>query len=241
MVNRRGGIGFVIAMLLIVCVVVIVGVFVYINGNDEKVKPAELNTSMNVSLFNVSVGSNALLEIKFSLRNSTDVLANGLLFPNAIEFYRGGVPNQSLVWLSAWSGEYYWNESVCNITRNDFPCRVSLKRKSLGYTVDFNGSDLVVDLNGTGVLQSPIICVTEKPNVLNAILQLNITPTPANLKKDVDYCYVVGRDIRSRTVFYVDVHKNSFYNVTLPLVFMVRDYERSGFANVGDKSAGANV
>jgi hypothetical protein len=241
MVNKRGGIGFVIVILLLVLAVVVIGVVVYVGGNKEPVKPTELNTTMNVSMFNITVSANALLKVDYSLRNSTNYLLNGLLFPNAIEFYGGGVPNQSLVWLSAWSDDYYWNESVCNVTRNDFPCRVGLKRKSLNYTIVFNGSDIVVDTNGTGVLQSPILCVIEHANVLNAIISLNSSPVPVDLVKHVDYCYSVGEDIRNVSVFHVDVHKNPFFNVSLPLAFTLRDFERSGFHNVGDKSSEAVV
>jgi hypothetical protein len=242
-VSRRGGVGFVIFLLLLVCVLAVVFVVIYIAGNEEPVRPEGLNASLNVSLLNVSVGSNALSKVGFVLRNETHVFVKGDLFAFALEFFRGGVSNQSFVWLSASSSEYYWNESVCNISYNNFPCRVGLKKKALGYQVFFNGSVLVIDTNESGaVLQAPILfCVTEQANVINVLMDLSTVPVPSDLRKGVDFCYKFEYDIRGRVLFGVDVHKNPFLNDTRVLVFTIRDFEKNGFFNVGDRSVGCLV
>lgn len=239
MIDRRGGVGLVVFVLLCLCLIVVVFVVILIKGNDEVRVPSGENVS--VVFFNVSVGSNAVGRVDYVLRNESSVFVRGSLFSGVLEFYRGGVPNGSNVYLSAWSDSYYWNEVVCNVSFNDFPCNVSLKLKASNYSVGFNGSVLVLDTGGFGVLQSPLICVSERANVKNVILNLNSAPVPVDLKKSFDFCYKIERDVIGRREFLVDVHKNEFYNVSDVLVFLVRDYEKDSFKNVGDERVGLIV
>jgi hypothetical protein len=239
MMNRRGGVGFLVFILLLVLLVVVVFVIIFLKGVDE---PEVVSVNVTGVLFNVSILSDADGRVDYVLRNESGVLLRGGLFPDVLEFYRGGVLNGSLVWLSASSDNFYWNEVVCNVSFENFPCNVSLKRKALGYSVVFNGSELVVDTNEVGaVLQNPIICISEKANVQNVILNLDTVPVPSDLKKSYDFCYKVGQDIIGRRVFSVDVHKNEFYNVSDVLVVLVRDYEKSSFQNIGDRQTGIIV
>jgi hypothetical protein len=72
-------------------------------------------------------------------------------------------------------------------------------------------------------------------------MSLPSAPVPADLKKNADFCYKVEQDIRGRRVFNADVHKNPFVNDTRILFVTVRDFEKQGFSNVGDRQAGVLV
>jgi hypothetical protein len=239
--NRRGQMGFFIFILFMILAIAVVLVIIFISGRDEPLQQPELNITVNKTYYNITVSSNANTKIEYVLSNSTAILVNGMLFPNMIEDYKLGIEANTTVLLEGFSGEYYYNSTICNITYNKFPCRVNLKPKALDYVVTLYNDSVVIDPKG-GIIQAPVLlCWIERANVLNVRMNLNITKTPLDQTKFVDFCYIIPDDIKIRKSYRIDVRKNEFNNVTDLLKVRVRDYEKSGYPNIGDKDAGVLI
>ena len=235
--SSRGQVGIVIFILVVVLVIAIILLIIYLNGRDEP-SPRVENSSLNKTFFNITVGTNAKLLVNYQLANDTTVLLKGLLFANTQEDYKVGVEANTTVKLSAWSGDYYWNQTTCNISKNNFPCRVGLKLKALDFTVVLTNSSLVIDpLNRT--IQAPVlVCFRETAHFANVILSLPLqTRVPPDLKATFDFCYLVERDITRRVSYPIDIHYNPFVPEPSSLSVLVRDSEQTGFARIGDKNA----
>lgn len=234
--SRRGQLGIVIFILVVVLILAIVLLIIFLNGKDE-VRP-EQNATVNKTYYNISVAVNASSLVTYELANDTDVLLRGQLFPDAVEEYRVGVEANTTVKLSAWSENYYWNSSTCNITYNDFPCRVGLKQKAVGYEVNLSRSALVIDPKNL-TLQGPVlICWSEHGGRFrNVLMVLPPTQKPQDLARCHDFCFVVQKDITRRMEYLVDIHFNDLVPEPNNLSVLVRDFEIQGKQNVGDRNA----
>lgn len=170
------------------------------------------------------------------------VYVKGLFFPDKLEFYRGGVPENSTVLLEGYSDYYYFNSTICNISRELFPCRLSLNRKAVDYSLNLNATSLVINITG-GILQHPIICVAYPYLISNMFLR-NLTETdiPKNLHWQYDSCYV-SKDISNITILDIDIHRNPFseYYISMPISVLCRDWEVEGYEPVGDRIIYKNI
>lgn len=229
--------GIIIFILVMVLVIAVILLVIYLNGRDEPKPLVPENVSVNKTYYNITVATSAKLLVNYQLANDSTVLLKGLLFPNTQEEYKVGIEANTTVKLSAWSGDYYWNSVTCNITRNDFPCKVGLKLKALDYDVVLTNSSLVIDPKNKTIQGPVLICFSEKAHVTNVIVPLPMTATPTNLKKLVDFCYSVAGDLTRRVVYPVEIHYNEFVPEPNNLTVTVRDREQSGFSPIGDKQA----
>lgn len=234
----KGGVVVWVFLLFVLLAVAVIMLVIFLHGKSEP-ELVLLNVSGNVSYFNITVSSNALSSVDYVLYNDSALLVSGVLFPNFFEEFHG-VPENSSVNLSGWSGEYYFNSTSCNITRNKMDCRLGLKLKANDYLLSLSSSDVVVDA-GNGSIQSPIICFDEETNVVNVLMDLSYAPIPQEWVKQVDFCYSVGHDITGRMVFPIVVKKNPFRNETDVLKILVLDYEVTGHNAIGNRSAGVLV
>lgn len=169
--------------------------------------------------------------------------ASGLFFPDKFEFYRGGVAENSTVLLEGFSDLYYYNSSICNVSRELFPCKVSLLEKAVDYSVNFDKNNLLINVSD-GFVQKPIICVAYPFSVSNIYVgNLSSIPVPSDLHWRYDYCFNVSRDLSKFTSFKLDIHRQEFANfsVVLPVSFLVRDFELSGYKNIGDRVVAHNI
>ena len=169
--------------------------------------------------------------------------ASGLFFPDKFEFYRGGVAENSTILLEAWSDLYYYNSSICNISKELYPCKLSLLEKAVDYSVNFNASSLIINISD-GYVQKPIICTAFSYNVANVYVgNLSGVDVPKNFHWIEDECYAVGYDLSNTTFFSLDFRRHEFSNfsVVLPLSFVVRDFEIDGKSNIGDRSIFHNI
>lgn len=233
---RRGQIGIIVFILVVVLAIAIILLIIFLNGKDEP-RPVVENATVNKTYYNITVRVNASFLVSYQLENGSGaVLLKGQLFPNAIEEYNVGVEANTTVKLSAWSREYYWNQTVCNITENDYSCGVRLKQKALAYKISLSNSSLIIDPRNL-TLQAPIlICWSERANVANVVMSLPLQlKVPKDLKVTYDFCYVVVDDITKRKSWEVEIHKNPFLNTTNLLKLLIRDYEVDGHENIADR------
>ena len=241
-VDKVGGLGFAIFLVLCLLAIVVVVLFVFLYGKPE-VKKVDVNVSANVSFFNITVSSNALDKVSYELTNVSYVLVDGLLFPSLVEEFKGGVAENSSVFLSAWGDLYYFNKTECNVSKEMFGCVVNQKRKAARYTVNLSRSELVIDTHGDGVVQSPVkVCFTERSNVANVLMDLPSASKPLGFEKLVDFCYSIDSDISGVIYLPIDVHKNEFNNVTDLLKVLVFDFENTDYGSaIGVREAAVLV
>jgi hypothetical protein len=240
-VKKKGQFAFIIFILCLVLLMVVVMVVILIKGKEEPIKQDTIPINVTKTYFNITIQSNARLQIFYTLSNETEVLVKGILFPDRIENYDRGIEANTSVILEGYSDEYYYGKKICKVTKNDFVCRVDLVAKAVGYTVFLSNESVVIEpFNLT--LQSPVlVCFTERANVANVRVNLDLTATPDDLKSKVDFCYRIPFDVVNTTVVPIEIRRNPFVNDTDLLLVLVRDFERVGFKNVGDRGAGLLV
>ena len=239
--NRRGGLGMIIFIACIVLLVAIILLVILLHGKEEPKKLAPSNVTVNKTFYNMTIGSNALTNVFYVLQNSSNVLVQGTLFPNALEGYNGGVPANTTVKLSAWSDKYYYYQVTCNITKEKFPCQIGLKEKALNYSLNLTTTALTIEPYEK-IIQAPItVCFTESQNIANVLVSLPDVQKPQDLRWVTDLCFLIKQDIVTRMVYPLTLHLNQIYNSSGNLSVLVRDHEQDGYANIGDKNATAVV
>jgi hypothetical protein len=162
----------------------------------------------------------------------------GLVFPDKVEFYRRGVVANSTVLLEGFSDSYYFNSTICNISRELYPCKLSLLKKAVDYSVYFNRSLLTINISD-GSIQKPQICVAWNYCVSNVILNLSSINLPVDLLKNWSYdeCFNVSHDLSNTTYFPVVIHRNEFVNCSYNISVLVRDFELKPYSPIGDRTA----
>jgi hypothetical protein len=162
---------------------------------------------------------------------------SGLFFPDKVEFYRGGVVANSTILLEAFSDAYYFNSTVCNISRELFSCKLSLLKKANDYTLSFNESFLFVNFTD-GFLQKPLICESHDFCLWSIVVgNLSSVKVPDDLHWKFDTCFNVSRDLSNFTIFPLIFHRSEFVNCSSNVSFLLRDFEIVGHQNVGDAIA----
>lgn len=164
------------------------------------------------------------------------VLVKGLFFPDKLEFYRGGVLENSTVLLEGFSDVFYFNSTVCNVSYELYSCRLGLMRKASDYTVWFNDSVLIVNITD-GTIQKPQICFAWNYPLSNILVNLTPSSISADLHWKVDSCFDFGRDLSNLTVVPLTFHYNPFFNASVNVSVIVRDWEFPQYKNVGDRYA----
>lgn len=167
---------------------------------------------------------------------------NGLVFPDKVEFYRGGIVANSTVLLESFSDSYYFNSTICNVSRELFPCKLSLLKKANDYTVYFNSSLLTINISD-GFIQKPIICEKHNFCVWNVVVNnLTSIPIPKDLHDNwsQDVCFNVSRDLSNTTMFPLSIHGSEFFNCSWNVSVLVRDYELLPYSPIGDRVAEIN-
>ena len=161
-------------------------------------------------------------------------LVQGLVFPDKLEFYRGGVVANSTIILEGYSDFYYWNSTICNISRELYPCKLSLLKKANDYTLSLTKTLLMINVSD-GILQKPVVCFAYNYALATIVINLSSTPIPSDLHWKYDFCFNVSRDLSTRTTFPISLHYNPFYNASMNVSVLVRDYEISSYHNIGDR------
>lgn len=226
--------------LIGVVIIVAIGTFLYVSDHKSLDVKNDSNITQNVSYFVFYVESNALGTVSYELDNSSTVLMSGLLFPNAVEEYTPMVANASIVNLSIWSDEYYFNVSSCNISMNLSHCRTDVFRKALNYSLSFSEGNLSFSVSSGSVVQSPLICFFWGFNVLNVLVPFPRVPVPDDLKRDVSICYQ-SPSIFNDSIVPVDIHFRPTVNDSGNVFVCVRDYEVGSHKNIGTKTVGITV
>ena len=162
--------------------------------------------------------------------------ASGLFFPDKFEFYRGGVAENSTILLEAWSDLYYYNSTICNVSFELYPCKISLLRKAVDYSVNFSKDSLTINISD-GYLQKPKICFAYNYALSNIYINLSPSSIDKDLHWKTDYCFDVGRDLSNNTKFPIVFHYNEFFNASLNASVIVRDWELSPYRSIGDRYA----
>jgi hypothetical protein len=67
------------------------------------------------------------------------------------------------------------------------------------------------------------------------MINLSDIATPSDLHWKYDFCVDVGRDLSSVARFPLEFHVNEFYTPIWNVSVLVRDFEVSGYKNVGDR------
>ena len=175
--NKVGGVGFLIFGLFVLLFVVVVLAVIFVKGKPEPLVDDSGNLSVNKTFFNITVGSDVLSKVSYSLGNESGVFFRGFLFPGSVEDYRGGVEANTSIVVSVWGDDYYLNRSSCNVTREGQECFVGVKRKASGVLVSLSDGGVTV-ISGVGVLQSPLLCFWWKSNLVNVISNLSEVDVP---------------------------------------------------------------
>lgn len=163
------------------------------------------------------------------------VFVKGLFFPDKLEFYRGGVPENSTVLLEGFSDLYYFNSTVCNISRELYPCVLSLNRKAVDYNLSASRSLLTINVTD-GILQKPVICFAYNYALSNIVVNLSSINVPQDCHWQYDFCFDVGHDLSGVYRVPLEFHYNEFYNVPVNVSVLVRDFEVAGYKPVGDRT-----
>ena len=164
------------------------------------------------------------------------VLVKGLFFPDSLEFFRGGVLENSTVLLEGFSDSYYFNSTVCNVSSELFSCRLGLMEKASDFSVSFNDSVLIVNITD-GTLQKPKMCFAWNYALSNILVNLTASSIPVDLHWKYDSCFDFGRDLSNITFVPLTFHYNPFFNVSVNVSVLIRDFERPSYRNVGDRYA----
>jgi len=239
--NKKGQLGLFIGIAFFILIIAVIFLIIFINGSDTpKYRPTD-NITQNKTYWNITVSSNAEIKINYILENNTYVLVRGIMFPEIKENYVLGIENNTNVSLTGYSDEYYMNKTICTILREKQDCRVNLKPKALDYTITLTNTFVIIDPKNLTIQAPILICWTERSNVANVIMNFSETPVPFELKKEIDFCYKVDKDIKNTTIFPIVVHKNEFNNIQDLLLVSIIDYEKNGYSNIGMKQAGCLV
>lgn len=227
--SRRGELG-VVLLFFVLFVLVLGGVLLYIYSIPE---PVPVPVVSNVSLVGGFVDSNALSDVDFVLSNGSVVVLRGVFHPGVFEEFRG-VPEGSVLSLSASGRDYYFNSSLCNISLG-VHCFVGLSRKASSYSlVVFDG--FLAFRNVSGLVQFPLVCWAFGSGVSNVLMDLPLVPVPSRYRDLWDVCF------QSEDVFFdVDVpfvvHRNPFVDGDTVLSVFVSDFERDGYSGIGVRNA----
>jgi hypothetical protein len=162
------------------------------------------------------------------------VFVKGLVFPDKLEFYRGGVVANSTVLLEGFSDLYYFNSTICNISRELYPCKLSLLKKANDFSINFTKTSLIINASD-GTLQKPIICFQHNYALSNIVTNLSSIKVPDDLHWKYDLCYNVTRDLKGLNKFPISLHYNEFFNTSMNASVLVRDWELSPYKNLGDR------
>lgn len=162
-------------------------------------------------------------------------LVSGLFFPDKLEFYREGVIANSTVLLEGFSDDYYFNSTICNISRELFSCKLSLLKKANDYSLNLSKDLLTINVSD-GSLQKPIICEKHNFCVWNVLFNLSSINVPKDLHFFYDSCYNVSHDLSNTTRFPVVVHGSEFFNCSYNISVLVRDLEVESHSNIGDRT-----
>lgn len=239
--SGKGVAGILIFVLFIVLVVAVLMLFIFLHGKDEPYRPP-VNVSVNKTYFNITIGSNALYPVSYIVSNASGLMLKGTLYPSLIEEFSKPIEANTTVLLEAFGDRYYYNKTVCNVTRNKQLCRVLLKEKAVDYDLILSKDSVEFKVH-RGVIQAPVmICWIEKANVQNVLMNLSlIVQVPAELRAKVDFCYIYPYDIRKDLVLPIVVRKNEFNNVQDVLSILVQDYEVKPYIPIGFREAGVIV
>lgn len=233
--SKRGGVGlfFVIVLFLVAIFVLVVFLFNLYSKPD----PLPVNeTLVNKTYFNISLKSDNVLMVDYVLFYNGSDKVRGVLFPGMREEYNYGIENGTNVTFKVFGDKYYFRETQCNITYERQICVLNATLKAFDYEVGINSSDVFFTLKN-GLIQRPMICFIETPRFLNVEMDLEEVSKPYDLVKKVDFCYRAD-DINSSTSFAINIKFNEFITQPGLLKVLVRDSEKIGFSNIGDKQAG---
>lgn len=163
------------------------------------------------------------------------VFVKGLIFSDKLEYYRGGIVANSTVLLEGFSNSYYFNSTICNVSKELYPCKLTLLKKANGYSINLSKTLLTINVSD-GSIQKPIICY--KYSYCSSNIIMNLTTIPIGNSSDLhwnwDLCYNVSRDLSTITRFPLSIHSNEFFNCSFNVSVLLRDYELSPYKNIGD-------
>ena len=222
-----------IFLLLAVIVIIVVGSVLYITSRPA---PALANISQNISYFTVYIGSNAVSKVSYRLVTN-ETLITGQLFPNAIEEYSHVAAN-SYMNLSAWSPEYYFNQTTCNITQNQSKCIVGMDLKAKDFVVLLSNTTVAVS-NVSGLVQNPLICWSWKENIVNVLMELPSVKVPNGYIAILDACFQ-SPNIRYNTGYSYSIHFNPSFKSLDYLTAYVIDSEVIGHDPIGFRNNSIN-
>jgi len=220
-------------------IVFAIGLWLYVSD-----KPIEsnnsTNVSQNISYFTFYIESNNLDVVNYQLSNSSNILMSGQLFSGVVEEYTPMVANSTIVNLSIWSDQYYFNVSECNISVNASHCIVNVSRKALDYTMTFNESSLTFNNINGSIIQFPLICFFWQFNVLNVVVPYPRVPIPYDLSNNVSICYQMP-NVLNDTLIPIEVHYRPTSSDSGNLFVYIKDTEISSLKNIGTKYSGIIV
>lgn len=228
--NRKGNFGVILLVVFLLLALVVFVVFqVY-----SKPEPVLVNSSYNFSYFNVFLSSNALSRVDYVVDVNGSV-SRAFLLPGTDDRL-SGVRENSTVLLSVFSSEYYFNSSSCFIVSNNSKCRVFVDRKALEF-VPVLRRDSLLFVNVSGVVQSPLVCFAFSNSVLDVRLSRGVlVDKPSDLSRFYDLCYRLD-SVYSDSIFSITMYSNPVVSSVQNVSVLVRDFERVGFGNIGDRVA----